>query len=104
MAEVKLTELGALPETGTLAVEVEGRSVLVCRSTAGVFAVENRCSHALSALEGGRVRGPHIFCPLHGVRFDLRDGTPQGTLTTKPIETYAVRVDGEAVLAELPWC
>jgi 3-phenylpropionate/trans-cinnamate dioxygenase ferredoxin subunit len=85
-----------------MAFTVEGRSVLVCRSSAGVFAVENQCSHAMSPLEGGKVRGPHIFCPLHGVRFDLRDGSPSGALTKAPIMVYPVHLDGDDVLADLP--
>jgi nitrite reductase/ring-hydroxylating ferredoxin subunit len=29
---------------------------------------------------------------LHGVRFDLRDGTPMGQLTREALPTYEVRV------------
>jgi 3-phenylpropionate/trans-cinnamate dioxygenase ferredoxin component len=102
MPLVKLASLADLPETGSVAVAVAGRSVLVCRSSAGVFAVQNQCSHALSPLEGGKVRGPHIFCPLHGVRFDLRDGAPSGALTKAPITVYPVTLEGDDVLADLP--
>lgn len=99
---VRIAALDELPETGSKAFDVDGKSVLVCRSSAGVFAVENRCSHQLAELAGGKVKGAYVFCPLHGIRFDLRDGTPNGTLTKKPITVYETSVMDGAVYAALP--
>jgi len=99
---VRIAALADLPATGGTPVKVDGRELLVCRSSAGVFVIENMCSHQQARLEGGKVKGPHIFCPLHGVRFDLRDGTPNGTLTRKPIAVFATSVVDGAVYAELP--
>ncbi len=70
-------------------------SVLVCNTREGWFAVENVCSHQLQALEGGKIRGCFIFCPLHGQRFDLRSGAPIGQLTDKPLRLFDVSVEGE---------
>jgi 3-phenylpropionate/trans-cinnamate dioxygenase ferredoxin subunit len=70
--------------------EVEGRSILVCNTPAGLFALDNRCTHQESPLAEGRIRGCFIFCPLHGARFDLRDGMPLGTVATLPVRTYPV--------------
>ncbi len=98
----RIAALSDVPEGGNKAFEIGGRSVLLCRSTSGVFAVENMCSHALAHLEGGKIKGPHIFCPLHGVRFDLRTGAPNGTLTKKPITIYPVSVENDEIFAELP--
>lgn len=74
------------------AVEAFGQSVLLCRTTDGVFAVANECTHQKMPLEGGRMRGCFLFCPAHGVRFDLRTGTPTGTLTTKPLHCFDARI------------
>ena len=77
------------------AFDVNGDSILIARTAHGIFAIENRCSHAFQALEGGKMKAVHIFCPLHGVRFDMRDGCPSGTLTDEPIRTWPVSiVDG----------
>lgn len=97
----RIATLDEVPENGNRAFDVGGRSVLLCRSSAGVFAVENMCSHAFAYLEGGKVKGSHIFCPLHGMRFDLRTGAPTGQLTKKPIAVYPVTVADETVFAEL---
>lgn len=74
------------------AVDVHGQSVLLCRTSDGIFAVANECTHQKMALEGGRVKGNAIFCPEHGVRFDLRTGCPTGSLTNQPLECFDVRI------------
>ena len=102
MAKVRIAALADLAESGGTPVVVAEESLLVCRSASGTFVIENRCSHQLAKLEGGKVKGPHIFCPLHGVRFDLRNGTPNGTLTKTPIRVFATTIEGGDVFAELP--
>jgi len=102
MARHRIAALGDVPEGGNKAFDVAGTSVLLCRSSSGVYAAENMCAHAFAFLEGGKVKGPYIFCPLHGVRFDLRDGSPSGNLTKKSIAVYPVTLDGNEVFAELP--
>lgn len=102
MTRRRLATLDDVPETGSKAFDVDGRSVLVCRSSAGVFAIENMCSHAYALLEGGKVKGPYIFCPLHGIRFNMRDGTPNGALTKKPIAVYETELIGDEIYADIP--
>ncbi len=102
MARHRIAALADVPEGGNRAFEIGGKSVLLCRSSANVYAAENMCSHAFALLEGGKVKGPYLFCPLHGVRFDLRTGAPSGNLTKKSIAIYPVSVDGDEVYAELP--
>ena len=81
-----------LANNDSRAVTLNGSKVLICRSGGELYAVENRCTHQEAELEGGRIRGCFISCPLHGVRFDLRDGTPMGQLTREALPTYEVRV------------
>lgn len=102
MARRAIASLADVPHNGGKAFDVDGKSVLVCRSTSGVFVMENMCSHAFAYLEGGKVKGPHIFCPLHGVRFDMRNGSPSGTLTRKSIAIYAATVEDDIVYADVP--
>lgn len=98
-----LMKLADLPVGSNKAFKVQGQSVLLCHSTAGVFAVENQCTHQLAPLEGGRIRGHHLFCPKHGQRFDLRDGSTGGPLANVAIPTFAVTVDADDnLLVALP--
>ncbi len=82
--------------------QIEGKlSILVCRTDGGFYAVENRCSHQLQELAGGTIKKFFIYCPVHGARFDLRDGSPSGALTKKPIRTFPVREEGGRVIVTL---
>jgi len=102
MPLVAVAPLAVVPENGNRAFAVRDRSILLCRTALGIFAVENMCSHAQAELEGGKVRGAHIFCPLHGVRFDLRNGAPTGKLTKKPICAFETSVIDGVVHVDLP--
>jgi nitrite reductase/ring-hydroxylating ferredoxin subunit/uncharacterized membrane protein len=63
-----------LPDGGTIGVEVEGRKVLLHRAGSQLYALDDLCSHAGALLSRGQVDGCVVTCPLHGSRFDLRDG------------------------------
>jgi len=91
---VRVFEAATLPPNQTRAVSVGDRSVLVAHTADGYFAVENRCSHAGSPLEGGRIRRGAVFCPLHGAPFRLLDGAClSGATPYPPLTTFPVRVD-----------
>jgi len=81
-----------LADNKSRAMTINGKSIVICRAAGELYALENRCSHQEAELEGGRIRGCFISCPLHGVRFDLRDGSPMGQLTRVAVPTYEVRV------------
>ncbi len=90
--KLAVAPLADIPENGPRCFALQGVSVLIARTPAGIFAIENKCSHALQTLEGGKLKGFHIFCPAHGVRFDMRDGSPMGTLTKLPIPVWPTEV------------
>ena len=50
------------------------RSVLLLHTQAGLFALDNSCPHQGAALAGGKLDGPLLSCPAHGLRFDIRTG------------------------------
>ena len=41
-----------------------------------------------------------VECWLHGSRFDLATGKPDGLPANRPVPTYAVKVEGDDVLVE----
>lgn len=90
---------------GTMrALVLAGFNVLVINLAGEFFAVENRCSHADSTLDGGRLRMGRISCPLHGAMFDIRTGASKsGNLVRTGIRTFATRVvDGVVHVAGTP--
>ena len=74
----------------TVPVTLNGKNILICKANGEFYAVDNQCTHQRAELTGGRIRNCYLACPLHGVRFDLRTGQPQGELTRVPLKTYDV--------------
>ncbi len=83
------------------ACEVDGVSVLVCRVAGGFHAVANRCSHASQVLSEGKLQGYELVCPLHGARFDVRNGAQLAPPATRPIKTFPLTVEGDQVCVEV---
>lgn len=81
-----------LAPNSSKAIEIAGVDVLVCNAGGTFYAIVNQCTHQASKLEGGRIRNCFISCPLHGARFDLRDGSTKGELTKVPVKTFQTRV------------
>ena len=98
MANVRVAALDDIPVGTNRAFDIGGRSILIAHTSHGVFALDNQCSHALQPLEGGKMKAVHIFCPLHGVRFDLRDGSPTGNTTRMCVKTWPVTLEGADIL------
>lgn len=82
-----------LPPGTKKAVEIGGKSILVCHTNDRLFAISNICSHANEKLDCGRLARTWIGCPIHGARFDLATGRALGPPATKPITTYEVRIE-----------
>lgn len=76
-------------------VMVAGIAVAVVRTDEGVFAINDRCSHADVSLADGEVDGCTIECWLHGSAFDLRSGAPLSLPAIVPVAVYATRVVGD---------
>jgi len=66
------------PEDGKATAIVNGWHVLVGKTDAGYYAVNDRCTHAASHLSTGRIRRGAVMCPLHGARFELASGRCMG--------------------------
>ena len=88
-----LADIADIPEGGNKSFQVSGQDILICHTRGEFFAVENRCSHAMSKLEGGRLRVYRLTCPLHGAAFDVRDGSVQGKPATEAIRVYSLRIN-----------
>lgn len=90
-------------EGESVALEIRGESILVCRSGGQLYAISNKCTHANSRLEGGKLCDGVIKCPLHGARFRLSTGECLSRpLKYAPLQTFAIsEVNGE-VWVDLP--
>ena len=84
--------------------EIGTRCLAVVRIDDDVYAIDDRCSHEDYSLSEGEVlvEECEIECWKHGSTFDLRTGEPQTLPATKPVAVYAVHIEGDDVMVELP--
>ena len=87
--------LAELAKTGMVARSVGGREIVVCRTKAGLHALDNICTHAYARLNEGRLRGMKLTCPLHGASFDVRDGSALAGPASRPLALHAIHVVGD---------
>ena len=67
--------------------------IVVINTAEGLFAIEDRCSHADVALSEGEVDGCLIECWLHGSAFDVRTGVPTSLPAITPVKTFSISAD-----------
>ncbi len=83
--------------------EVAGQKLLLCRVGDEFFAIENKCSHTGALLTRARLRGDCIVCPVHGARFQLRDGKHLTPPASSGLRTFATQVvDGRVLVSPTP--
>ena len=73
--------------------EIDDELVVVVNTAEGLFAIEDRCSHADVALSEGEVDGCLIECWLHGSAFDVRTGVPTSLPAVTPVKIFSISVD-----------
>ena len=81
-----------LPVGKMRAHRLNGHEIVICRARAGIFALDNVCTHAEARMSEGRLRGTRLICPLHGAAFDIRDGSVLAVPAELPLPAHAVRV------------
>lgn len=86
--------LAALRQGRMKACVLGGREIVLCNTSAGVFAVDNVCTHAYARMSEGRLRGTRLICPMHGASFDVRDGRVLGPPAERPLAVHALRIVG----------
>lgn len=112
---MKIASIGEMKDGELKMVKAGEREVLLAKVGQTYYAAEGRCPHMKGDLSRGTLSGTVITCPLHGSRFDLRDGsvvqwTNFGGLRRKlavlfrsprPLRIYPVRVEGDEILVDL---
>jgi 3-phenylpropionate/trans-cinnamate dioxygenase ferredoxin subunit len=79
-------------------VEVAGRRLLLANVDGAFYATDDTCTHEDASLCTGALKGEYVKCPLHGSRFSLLTGEPLEEPADEPLNTYAVKVEGGAIL------
>lgn len=84
---------------------VDGKRIVLMRSSRRIVAFPDRCPHAAARLSTGKVEAGGIVCPRHGWRFRLSDGHcaehPIYTLQLWPCREVDGRVQVQPPPAEI---
>lgn len=94
----RVATLQDVPEGGCLAVDLDGRPVVLVRHGDTVHALENCCPHAGAPLSEGIVEGGLISCAWHGWTFELSTGASADQPGLAVPRLDALVVDGEVWL------
>jgi len=81
-----------LPDDSPVAVEAEGRPVMLYRHRGDLYAIDNVCSHAGGLLSRGTVTDLTVTCPLHGSRFALTNGCVSRGPASQPQPVLRTRI------------
>ena len=105
MAEsVRLCRRDELAPGSARRFDLPGARLALVRVGDEFFALGDECSHEDYSLSEGEVlvEECEIECWKHGSTFELRTGRPCSLPATKPVPTYAVRLEGDDVVVEVP--
>ncbi len=98
---VEVAKLSKIPESGAVAVEVEGTTVALVRLQGAVYALADSCPHEAGPLSEGQLLGEDIECPWHRSCFNVKTGRVTRDPATEDVATYKVRIVGDAVEVEI---
>ena len=97
----KLTRMDEIPDDAALETSVGEVALALYKVDGVVYCTNNICTHAEAFLSDGYLEGYEIECPMHGARFDIRDGRALCPPADKDIATYAVKIDDGVVYIDL---
>ena len=96
MSWTKTAKLDEIRVGQTRVVEVDGESLLLCRTAMDqVHVIENCCSHDDGPLGEGTLDGNVIQCPRHGARFDVTSGAVLRMPAAAAVESFESRVTAD---------
>lgn len=80
-----------LPSGGRKLVKLKGVEIALFNVDGAIYAIKNRCPHRSGPLIRGFIDGEFgIKCPMHGWRFDLRNGS-----SPRPAQATVYQVKAE---------
>ena len=102
MAWLAAARVTDIEENGCIGVEVGPIRLAIFNLGGTYYALDNICTHRFAFISEGCIDGEYIECPMHQGRFHIPSGAAQGAPVTKPLKSYPTRIDGTAVMVEVP--
>ncbi|MBM4418921.1 MAG: non-heme iron oxygenase ferredoxin subunit [Chloroflexi bacterium] len=82
---------------GSRRVNVGGREIALYNVDGAYYATDDVCTHDEASLADGELFGCIVECPLHGARFDVRNGKALSLPAVYPVRTYPTRISDAGV-------
>ncbi len=98
---IRVATLHEIPPGSAKRVEAAGRKIAVANVGGAIYAVDDNCTHEDQSLAEGPLMGEILVCPRHGSRFHLPSGRVLSLPAVRPVATYPVKVEGDAILISL---
>ena len=100
MSKVRIASKAEVTQAGCRVYQVNGHTLALFTSEAGLYAIDNRCPHMGFPLDKGTVRNGILTCHWHHARFDLASGGAFD-LFADDVTAYPVTVEGDDVWVDL---
>ena len=81
--------------------DVDGEPIAIWHVDGSFYATTDICSHEEASLTEGELEDGVVECPLHGARFNVRNGKVLSLPAVVGIKTYPVRIVGSDVEVEI---
>ena len=82
----KMVDLGGMNQIGLFKVDDQ------------FYAMSAWCTHQRATMVHGDLDGYELMCPLHGARFDIRDGAATCLPAVQAADTYKVKIEEGKIL------
>jgi 3-phenylpropionate/trans-cinnamate dioxygenase ferredoxin subunit len=86
-----------IPPERVAVFSIGDHEVAVANVNGEFYAIDDLCTHDGGSLDQGELDGTEIECPRHGARFDVRSGAATQLPAFEPVETHAVRREGDTI-------
>ena len=91
--EHHVTNRDAVSSEEARAFTVAGREIVLCDVEGEIYALDGICTHEDLPLDGGELEDGILECSWHGARYEVCTGRVRALPATRPLQTFAVRVD-----------
>lgn len=99
---VKIARVEDIPPGQRLWHDFDEETVILFNVGGTYYCIADRCTHDDGPLEDAPLEGIEVECPRHGARFDIRSGRALCLPATRPVPTFAVKVENGDIYVESP--
>ena len=97
-----LGSTSAVPQSGLTKFDAGGYEIAVANVEGTFYALSDICTHRGCSLSEGELDGTTLECICHGSRFDVSTGDVLRGPAQRSVQVYAARVQGDALVVEVP--